>query len=197
MRTEGPLWREKAQKKPIFSEGLFECRTMVRGYCYNIAHKWICKWHRLALTESVQLICLLCMSRSGHTHFSEWGSMAWMLAQDRFLHCDAHCNITGRVTLHVCYNFLDHWGTQQSETTLFGMHQISIPPQVEEGIRGGSWGGHFTSCIIQSYLLLGFFVWLRVSPATRALMSRLDSSGFNWELGFFKHISIKVSILCW
>lgn len=54
--------------------------------------------------------------------------MVWMLGQGRFL----HCNAAGRVTLHMCYNCLDHWGTQQSEITLFGMYQISIP-QVEEG----------------------------------------------------------------
>lgn len=138
MRTEGPLWRENAQKNPIFSEGLFECRTMVKGYCYNIAHKWICKWHRSALTESVSVDMFVMYGQVR-------GSMVWILAQDRLFHCDAHCNITGRVTLHMCYNFLVN----------------EEHSRVEESIRGGTWGGHFTSCIIQSYLLLGFFVWLR------------------------------------
>lgn len=64
------------------------------------------------------------------------------------------------------------------------------------GHRGRSWCVCSTSWIIQSYLLLGFFC-SRVFPSTRALVSRLDISGFKWELGFFKHSSIKESVLCW
>lgn len=91
-------------KERVFSEGLFECTTMVGGYCYNIAQKGICRWHRSVLTGSdcsVDLFVVHVQVRS-YSLF-RMRVMVWMLAQDRFLHCDAG----GRVTVHMCGNCLD------------------------------------------------------------------------------------------
>lgn len=110
-----------------------------------VSRQWLFSW----------FVCWHVQVRS----YSLFRMRVWMLAQDRFLHCDAG----GRVTVHMCSNCLDCWGTRQRETTLFGIYQISIPPQVEEG-TGEAPGvfalplGSFNHTCCWGFFVQGFFL---------------------------------------
>lgn len=126
-----PIVEGECTKETVSSEGLFECQDsrqrVLLQHCpqMNLQVAQICV-NRQWLFSYLSVMCVRVRPYS----LSRMRVMVWTLAQERFL----HCNATGRVTLCMCYNCLDHWGTQQSETTLFGMYEISIP-QVGEGTR--------------------------------------------------------------
>lgn len=154
MRTGALLWRENAQRKLSPLKGFLNARTVVRGFCYNIAPKWISKWHRSVLTDSdCSVICLLCVSGSGHTHFPEWGSWS-----GRWPKRDSS-TATQQEELH-CACATIAWITEGHSRVRPHCLECMRYPFLKWGRAPGSWCVCSTSCIIWSYLLLGFFVWL-------------------------------------
>lgn len=171
MRAGAPLWRENAQRRESSLKGFLNARQWLEGIVTTLPRKESAGGTDLCQqTVTVQLICLLACPGQVILTFQDEGLDAGP-RQIPALRCrrksyGAH--------VQQLLGLLRY--TAEGDHLVWNISDIH-PSSSGGGHRGSSWCVCSTSWIIQSYLLLGFFC-SRVFPSTRALVSRLDISGF-------------------